>query len=156
MEGHCITIDSDSISKICDKQSWSKTPAGSMTSTSRKCMNGLIDLARWWCSDFSSEIELISPSENNIHWSPDLIPSEKYDTIRAKLDSGKPLALTIAVPIFKKKDNMRNERYASISKFTILLKRTNRMVGLMLYGLEDTYLYQTNQQYHRIMDLLRL
>ena len=45
MEGQCITIDSDSISRICDKQSWSKTPAGSMTSTSRKCMNGLIDLA---------------------------------------------------------------------------------------------------------------
>ncbi|MDC3236823.1 hypothetical protein OAT73_06170 [Candidatus Poseidoniaceae archaeon] len=121
--GHCIIIDSDSISKICDKQSWSKTPAGSMTSTSRKCMNGLIDLASWWCSDFSSEIQLASPSENNIHWSPDLIPSEKYDTIRAKLDSGKPLALTIDVPIFKKKDNRRNERYASISKFTILLKK---------------------------------
>ena len=53
--------------------------------------------------DFSSEIELASPSENNIHWSPDLIPSEKYDTIRAKLDSGKPLALTIDIPIFRRK-----------------------------------------------------
>ena len=120
---HEILINSNTIFKICDKMTWAGKPAGAMATTSRKKMNGLIELANWWCSDNANEVSLNSPSETNITWSRDLIPEDSYDTIRSHLDSGKPVALNIELPIFKKIENNRTPRYPSYSKFTILIKK---------------------------------
>jgi hypothetical protein len=120
---HPISIDQNTISKICDRQTWSGKPAGAMATTNRKCMNGLIELANWWCSGNANEISLHAPSETNIYWNSDLIPPESYDTIRSRLDSGKPIALNIEVPIYKKLENNRTPRVPSKSRFTILIKK---------------------------------
>ena len=120
---HEMVINADTINKICDKMTWAGKPAGAMATTNRKCMNGLIELANWWNSDKANEVSLISPSERNITWSRDLIPEDSYDTVRSRLDSGKPVALNIELPIFKKLENNRSPRYPTYSKFTILMKK---------------------------------
>ncbi|MDC0625784.1 hypothetical protein OAO46_00515 [Candidatus Poseidonia alphae] len=120
---HTISINANTIANICDNRVWSGQPAGARVTTSRKCMNGLIELANWWCSGNANEISLHAPSENNIYWNSDLIPSESYDTMRSRLDSGKPIALNIEVPIYKKLENNRTPRVPSKSRFTILIKK---------------------------------
>lgn len=120
---HTILINSDSILNICRRQAWAGKPAGAMVKTSPKKMEGLIKLARWWCSKNINEISLNPPSENKIHWTLDLIPSDLYDTIRSRLDSGKPIALNVEIPIFKKLDNNKFSKKFSKSKFTILIQK---------------------------------
>ena len=120
---HSTFIDANTISKICDRQSWAGKPAGAMSKTNRKCMNGLVELANWWCSGSAKETSLYSPPENNIYWNRDLIPEENYDTIRSRLDSGRPIALNIEVPIYKKTENNRTLRTPIKSRFTVLMKK---------------------------------
>lgn len=120
---HEIVINSETIYKICDKMTWAGKPAGAMATTNRKCMNGLIELANWWSSGNANEFSLDSPSNKNIVWNRDLIPEDSYDTIRSRLDSGKPVALNIEIPIFKYLENKRLPREPSLSKFTILMKK---------------------------------
>ena len=93
---HTTSITKDTIAKICDRQTWGKKPAGAMATTNRKCMNGLVDLANWWCSN-PNATQLNSPSERALVWTRDLIP-EKYDTLRNRLESGKPIALSVSLP----------------------------------------------------------
>ena len=120
---HEIVINSDTINKICDTMTWVQKPAGAMATTNRKCMNGLIELANWWSSGNANEFSLDSPSNKNIVWYRDLIPEDSYDTIRSRLDAGKPVALNIEIPIFKYLENKRLPREPSLSKFTILMKK---------------------------------
>ena len=120
---HPIIIDANTITKVCEKMTWAGKPAGAMATTNRKCMNGLIELAHWWNSHKGKETLLYSPSERNIVWNRDLIPESIYDTTRYRLDSGKPVALNIKIPIFKYLENKRLPREPSLSEFTILMKK---------------------------------
>lgn len=119
---HEISITKDTIAKICDRQSWAKKPAGAMATTNRKCMNGLVGLASWWHSN-PITTQLNSPSERALVWTRDLIPEENYDTLRNRLDSGKPIALCVSLPIYRLGENKRKERYPTDSSFTILLRK---------------------------------
>ena len=120
---HETVINSDTIYKICDTRTWAGKPAGAMTTTNRKCMNGLIELANWWSSGNANEFSLDPPSNKNIVWNRDLIPEDSYDTIRSRLDSGKPVALRIEIPIFKYLENKKLPREPRFSKITILIKK---------------------------------
>ena len=120
---HPIIIDANTITNVCEKMTWAGKPAGAMATTNRKCMNGLIELAHWWNSHKGKETLLDSPSERNIVWNRDLIPESIYDTTRYRLDSGKPVALNIKIPIFKYLENKRLPREPSLSEFTILMKK---------------------------------
>ena len=48
---------------------------------------------------------------------------ENYDTLRNRLESGKPIALSVSLPIYRLGENKRKERYPTDSSFTILLRK---------------------------------
>jgi hypothetical protein len=125
---HTVIIDSDTIRSVADRQNWSDSVAGAMTSTNRGCMVGMIDLANWWFQG-QEAYELISPGESEPFWHKQLIPEDKYGNLRAKLDLGHPLAIRVSLPIIKKIENGRTERYPENSEIVILLRKQEAYGG---------------------------
>jgi hypothetical protein len=121
-DGHSVMIDSQSIREVTKRMDWNGDVAGAMTATTRQCMIGMVELANWWAQG-QEAVDLETCGTSAPHWHRSLIKEGTYDTLRNRLESGQPLALRAALPITKKIDNGRSERYPETSEFFILIRK---------------------------------
>lgn len=128
-DGRSVMINSETIRDVTGRMTWSGDVAGAMTKTTRQCMIGMVELANWWSQGQEAvEIENIR-GEREPFWHRSLIEEGTYDSMRTKLESGKPLAIQASLPIIKKSSNGGTERYPEDSEFIILLRKQEAYGG---------------------------
>jgi len=126
--GDCVTVDSASIATITDRLDWLGEVPGAMTSTNRRCMAGMVDLASWWAGG-ASITDLDLPTEGQPFWYKDLISEDSFDALSEKLEGGERIAVRVKMKIAMKTDNGRKERYPKKSSFTVLLLKDEAFGG---------------------------